>query len=906
MPHRVYAGPNQRRHNAMQLAHAALNYLRTAFGLHKLPAPREPANPELALLGELAPLTAPAALARMGSGAAGLSEREVLARLQQLGPNAVATEDKAAPLKRLAQLLFSPLTVLLLGLAIVTDLTGERGGAIVIGVMVLLAVLLSFVQEYRSGKAAEKLRAMVHTTATVLRSDQPASAPANAERGVEVPLAQVVPGDVVLLSAGDMIPADLRLLEAKDLFVNQASLTGESLPVEKFATPVLAATPPLELPNVCFMGSNVVSGSASGVVVATGRSTYFGAVAGTLSRARLPTSFDRGVNRFIGLMLRFMAVMVPLVFLVNGLSKGNWLEAFLFAVAVAVGLAPEMLPVIVTINLAKGALAMSRAKVIVKHLNSIQNIGAMDVLCTDKTGTLTQDRVILERHVDIDGHDSDLVLQYGYLNSYYQSGLHNLLDVAVLNHVEVHEALQVRSRYAKVDEIPFDFQRRRMSVVVEQEATTHILICKGAVEEVFSVCSAVEREGVRMPLAGSELAALQSVVRELNEDGFRVIAVAAREQPARSAPYGVADESDLTLLGYVAFLDPPKESAAVALRALHAQGVRVKVLTGDNEIVTRKICKDVGLDPGHITLGAEVEAMDDDALAARAQDSVVFAKLAPQQKARVIAALRRRGHVVGFLGDGINDGPALRAADVGISVDTAVDIAKESADIILLEKDLRVLEAGVAEGRRVFGNILKYIRMGASSNFGNMLSVLGASAFLPFLPMAPVQVLLNNLLYDFSQTAAATDHVDASFVARPRAWDIGSIGRFMLFIGPVSSLFDYVTFFVLIRFFDGWGNEALFQTGWFVESLLSQTLVVHVLRTARLPFIESRPSLPLALTTLAICLAGLWLPYSPFAPALGFVPLPATYLAALVGVLAVYLALVQVVKTFVIRRYGES
>lgn len=946
----------------MRLRHAGLNYLRTAFGLRRPSVPAAPASPALALLHEVAALSPAAALARMDSSAAGLSEPQARARRERVGPNEVVTDIAVAPLRRLTELVFSPLPLLLLGLAVLTDLTGEPGGAVVIGIMVLLSVLLSFVQEVRSGKAAEKLRAMVHTTATVLRPDAPGAVPlaGPAAAGtdnrldaqppgaaqVEIALARVVPGDVVKLSAGDMIPADLRLLEAKDLFVNEAALTGESLPVEKFAHAAPADAAALALPNVCFMGSNVVSGSATGVVLATGRATRFGAIAGTLTRARVPTAFDQGINRFIWLVLRFMLVMVPLVFMVNGLTKGDWLQAFLFAVSVAVGLAPEMLPMIVTINLAKGALAMARARLIVKRLNSIQNFGAMDVLCTDKTGTLTQDRVILEKHVDIDGRDSDRVLQYGYLNSYHQSGLRNLLDVAVLEHVEVHEALQVRSRYAKVDEIPFDFQRRRMSVVVACAPERHVLICKGAVEEVFSVCTAVERDGVAVPLDPAELAALQGVVRALNEDGFRVLAVAAREGPAQQAPYGRTDERDLTLLGYVAFLDPPKESAAAALRALHERGVRVKVLTGDNEVVARKVCRDVGLDlgpeptrearrdttpdagrdtapdagpsaagsaepaaardRGRVMLGAEVDALDDAALAARVADTVLFAKLAPEQKARVIAALHARGHVVGFLGDGINDGPALRAADVGISVDTAVDIAKESADIILLEKDLRVLEAGVAEGRRVFGNILKYIRMGASSNFGNMLSVLGASAFLPFLPMAPVQVLLNNLLYDLSQTAAATDRVDTSFVRAPRRWHIGSIGRFMLFLGPVSSLFDYLTFFILIRFFGGWTDERLFQTGWFVESLLSQTLVVHVLRTAGLPFVDSAPSWPLALATAAICATGLWLPYSPFAAALGFVPLPGAFLAVLAGLLVVYLGLVQVVKTVVIRRYGES
>jgi len=571
---------------------------------------------------------------------------------------------------------------------------------------------------------------------------------------------------------------------------------------------------------------------------------------------------------------------------------------------VAVGLTPEMLPVIVTINLAKGALAMARKKVIVKRLNSIQNFGAMDVLCTDKTGTLTQDKVILERHVDLAGTESRRVLDYAYLNSYYQSGLKNLLDVAVLQHGEVQEALHITEHFAKVDEVPFDFQRRRMSVVVEKDHATHVLICKGAVEEVFSVCSSAEIEGTPTPLSKDDYANLRGVVHELNEDGFRVIAVAYKEVPARPQAYSVADESGLVLLGYIAFLDPPKESAAAAVKALAEHGVKVKVLTGDNEIVTRKVCHEVGLDVEHIVLGAEVEALSDEELAETAQRATVFAKLSPAQKARVISALHRRDHVVGFLGDGINDGPALKAADVGVSVDTAVDIAKESADIILMEKSLLVLEEGVVEGRKVFGNIVKYIKMGASSNFGNMFSVLGASAFLPFLPMAPVQILLNNLLYDISQTAVATDDVDKEYVEAPRKWDIGNIGRFMLFIGPISSVFDYVTYFTMLFVFGAWKNPGLFQTGWFVESLLSQTLIVHVIRTGKIPFVQSRPSWPLLVTTVAVCVFGVWLPFSGFAGALGLTELPHGYWIALLLILGGYIALTQYVKGRLIRRFG--
>jgi Mg2+-importing ATPase len=843
-------------------------------------------------------------MAQLVTSPEGLLEGDAQERLKRYGPNAVAHEAPKSPLRRLLELLATPLSVLLILLAIIERLTGEVQGAIVIAIMVVLSALLTFIQEFRSSKAAEKLRAMVNTTATVQRRNDSSGASEHSA-SIEEPLARVVPGDVIHLSAGDMIPADARLLTAKDLFVNQAALTGESAPIEKFSTPVLAAgTSVQDFTNICFMGSNVVSGFAIAVVIATGGRTYFGSIASAIAVGRPPTSFEIGIKRFTWLMIRFMLIMVPLVFFINGISKGNWTEAFLFAVAVAVGLTPEMLPMLVTVNLAKGALAMSRKKVIVKRLNAIQNFGAMDILCTDKTGTLTQDKVLVEKHVDIAGAESERVLHYAYLNSHYQSGLKNLLDVAILQRTEVHEALAVNERFAKVDEIPFDFQRRRMSVVVEKDHDTHILICKGAVEEMLDVCSRAEQHGEVIVLEHGHFEALMPVIRGLNEDGFRVIAVASKEVPSRAGPYGVADESDLVLTGYIAFLDPPKETAAVAITMLREHGVRVKVLTGDNEIVTRKVCREVGIDIGDVVLGSDIAAMDDAALAALAERATVFAKLAPGEKSHIIGALHARGHVVGFLGDGINDGPALKAADVGISVDTAVDIAKESADIILLEKNLLVLKDGIVEGRKVFGNIVKYIKMGSSSNFGTMFSLIGASTFLPFLPMAPVQILLNNLLYDFSQTAVATDNIDPEYLKEPRKWDIANIGRFMVLIGPLSSIFDYATYFVLLYVFHAWDNAALFQTGWFVESLLSQTLIVHVIRTGRIPFIQSQPSLPLLVTTLSICILGLWLPSSPFAEALGFVPLPAGYWLALAAILPGYLLLTQFVKLWAIKRFG--
>jgi Mg2+-importing ATPase len=702
-----------------------------------------------------------------------------------------------------------------------------------------------------------------------------------------------------------MIPADLRLLETKDLFINQSALTGEAMPAEKFAHPCSQQIDdPFDLPNVCFMGANVVSGYGTGVILRTGANTFFGQLADEIAGRRVLTAFGQGISRFTWLMIRFIIVMVPTVFLINGLTKHDWLEALLFAVAVAVGLTPEMLPMIVTVNLAKGAIAMSRAKVIVKRLNAIQNFGAMNVLCTDKTGTLTQDRIILKRHLDIRGEDSERVLQYAYLNSHFQSGLKNLLDVAVLEHVEIHGILGIDETFAKVDEVPFDFSRRRLSVVVSHGPGKHVLICKGAVEEIFAVCTRYEIDGTIGDLDESHFTTAKDETIALNSDGFRVVAVAYKEFDTCGATYSVADESDLTLLGYIAFLDPPKESAGAAIAALAKKGVAVKILTGDNDVITRKICREVKVDAGDILLGAQVERMTESELADVADKTTVFAKLTPSQKERIVRALHRKGHVVGFLGDGINDSPALKVADVGISVDTAVDIAKESADIILLEKNLMVLQEGVTEGRKIFGNINKYIKMGASSNFGNMFSVLGASLFLPFLPMAPIQVLTNNLLYDFSQTAIPTDNIDEEYIAQPRRWDISNVFKFMVFIGPISSIFDYATYAVMLFVFDCWSNPSLFQTGWFVESLLTQTLIIHIIRTARIPFIESRASAPLITTTIIICCVGIALPFTWAGTALGFTPLPWLYWPLVFSMLVTYSMLTHLVKVWFVRRWG--
>ena len=858
------------------------------------------------LLTQLAGLEAPAVLRQLAVSELGLSAAEVARRRQECGENRIAHERREPLALQALKRLANPLNLLLLVLAAMSMGMGDRRAAFIIFVMVILSLTLATIQERRSSRAAERLRAMVHTTAAVIRAAAEPAGTAGPIQTVEIPIEELVPGDIVHLSAGDMIPADLRLIAAKDLFVNQASLTGESLPVEKHATPTGAGAAGITaMSNICFMGTTVVSGSATGVVALTGRRAYFGSLAETIAGERVPTSFDKGVNRFAWLMIRFILVMAPLVFLINGLTKGDWVQALLFATAVAVGLTPEMLPMIVTVNLAKGAIAMSRRKVVVKRLSAIQNFGAMDVLCTDKTGTLTQDRVILQKALDLEGGDSREVLEYAYLNSYYQSGLRNLLDVAVLQHEQARSLEAAARTYRKFDEVPFDFERRRMSVAVEGGGR-RLLICKGAVEEVFAASSHGRAGGETFALDDSHLATLRRSVDELNADGFRVIAVAVKELPAAQSVCGRNDESDLLLVGYIAFLDPPKESAARAIAALAKHGVAVKVLTGDNETITRRICREVGLTAERIVSGAELEGLTAVELATLIERAQVFARVSPTQKAAVIAGLQRNGHVVGFLGDGINDGAALKGADVGISVDSAVDIAKESADLILLEKSLLVLDDGVMEGRRVFGNVVKYIRMGASSNFGNMFSVIGASAWLPFLPMAPVQVLTNNLLYDFSQTAIPTDGVDEEYLARPRRWEIGNIGRFMLAIGPISSLFDYATYGTMYFLFGAKtpAQAALFQTGWFVESIISQTLIIHVIRTSRLAFIESRASAPLMLTSLAVCAVGALLPYSPFAGALGFVPLPPLFWPILALMVLAYLALTHIMKVWFHRRFG--
>lgn len=859
--------------------------------------------------------------AMLDSQESGLTVAQVREKQQTFGPNAVAHEKAPAWYRQFLQAFVNPFIGVLIAIALISLITDVFLAApadrdyktlIVVSIMVFLSSLLRFWQEFRSNKAAEQLKSMVRTTATVLRKD------VNGPGKLEIDIKELVPGDIVFLSAGDMIPADCRIVQSKDLFVSQAMLTGEALPVEKreYAIPDADERSPLELENCCFMGTNVVSGTAIAAVVTTGSWTYFGSISRAVTGKRAETSFDKGVNSVSWLLIRFMLIMVPLVFLINGFTKGNWLEALLFAIAVAVGLTPEMLPMIVTANLAKGAVNMSKRKVIVKRLNAIQNIGAMDILCTDKTGTLTMDKIILERHLNVMGVEDEEVLKWAYLNSFHQTGLKNLLDVAVLEHRELHDSLKVEDDYRKVDEIPFDFQRRRMSVILEHRHQ-HILICKGAVEEMLDLCTHVFDPGEDkqlqtdtddiIPLDNAIRQTILDTSKQLNKAGLRVLLVAIKQFEERPLTYSVTDENNMIITGFIGFLDPAKPSARPSIEALHKLGVELKVLTGDNEVVTKKICRDVGIPINHVLLGSELEKISDEELTAHIDDITIFAKLSPAQKSRVVKVLQAKGHTVGFMGDGINDAAALRDADVGISVDTAVDIAKESADIILLEKDLMVLRKGVIYGRRTFGNIIKYIKMTASSNFGNMFSMLGASAILPFLPMLPIQILIQNLLYDVSQISIPWDRMDADYIEKPRKWDAGGISRFMIFIGPISSLFDYATYAVMWFVFkaNSPAHQGLFQSGWFIEGLLSQTLIVHMIRTKKIPFIQSWATAPVLALTTGIMAVGIFIPFSGFADALKMQSLPLGYFPWLLGILIVYCLLTQLIKTWFIKKFHQ-
>ena len=872
----------------------------------------------------------------------GLEPGKVEENRSEYGSNKVTREKKKTLPQRLAGAFINPFTAILFCLALVSSFTDmifphfslfgcvpkdfDCLTVVIILTMVFLSGTLRFVQESRSGNAAEKLLAMITTTCTVTRKGQEMA---------EIPLDEVVVGDIVHLSAGDMLPADVRILDAKDLFVSQASLTGESEPIEKIPMVNETRDAITDYTNIAFMGSNVISGSASAVVVTVGDHTLFGSMASEVAHEAVETSFSKGVNAVSWVLIRFMLVMVPLVFVANGITKGDWLSAFLFGISIAVGLTPEMLPMIVTTCLAKGAVSMSKKQTIVKNLNSIQNFGAIDILCTDKTGTLTQDKVVLEYHLNVNGEDDLRVLRHAYLNSYFQTGYKNLMDVAIIQKTEEEEAddpqlVDLSEHYVKVDEIPFDFARRRLTTVVQNQDGKTQMVTKGAVEEMLSICSFAECDGKVRPMTKELKSRILATVDDLNEKGFRVLAIAQKSNPSPAGAFGVTDECDMVLMGYLAFLDPPKESTADAIKALKAHGVTTKILTGDNDKVTRTICKQVGLKVRNMLLGSDLENMSDQELAKAAETTDVFAKLTPDQKARVVSVFRENGHTVGFMGDGINDASAMKSADIGMSVDTAVDVAKESADIVLLEKDLMVLEEGIIEGRKTYANLIKYIKMTASSNFGNMFSVLAASALLPFLPMESLQLIFLNLIYDLSCTAIPWDNVDEEFISVPRKWDASSVGSFMMWIGPTSSVFDWMTYifmyFVFCPLFVSRGvlyNDlashfagadlvrmqtayvAMFQTGWFIESMWSQTLVIHMIRTPKLPFIQSHASAPLTLMTFTGIGVLTIIPFTTFGRMLGFVALPTAYFAYLIPCILLYMVLATSLKKAYVRHYGE-
>ena len=858
----------------------------------------------------------------------GYDEDKVEEMRDQYGVNVITRQKEASIWKRLWDSFVNPFTVVLFVLSVISIISTDYTAAIIVLTMVVISGLLRFIQELRSNNAAEKLGDMVATTAAVMRREENDEEELISERK-EIPLDEIVVGDIIHLAAGDIIPADVRILRAKDLFISQSSLTGESEPVEKFSDPVTGKpTNPLDLNNLAFMGSTVISGAATALVLSVGDDTTLGVIASQLQEKTPPTSFEKGINSVSKILIYFMLAMVPVVLVAVGFTKGNWVQAFMFAISVAVGLTPEMLPMIVSANLAKGAISMSKKQVIVKELNSIQNFGAMDVLCTDKTGTLTQDKIILEYHLDVHGNTDPRVLRHAFLNSYYQTGLKNLMDISIIERAREEKVIEKEEDYRKVDEIPFDFARRRMSVVVTDHKGKTQLITKGAIEEMLAISNYVEYQGNVEPMTDALRREILDTCNEFNGDGLRVLGIAQKTNPAPAGAFSVADESDMVLIGYLAFLDPPKESAAEAIAALHEYGVTVKVLTGDNDAVTRSVCKQVGLNADTILLGADVEAMNDAKLKKAVEKVNIFAKLSPQQKARIVTALRENGHTVGYLGDGINDAAAMKAADVGISVDTAADIAKESANIILLEKDLMVLENGVIEGRKIYANIIKYIKMTASSNFGNMFSVLAASVFLPFLPMLPIHILLLNLIYDTACIAIPWDNVDKEFLMIPRKWDASSISKFMLWIGPTSSVFDITTyllmFFVICPAVVGAKGSALdfradpsllsdqaklfmavFQAGWFVESMWSQTLVIHMIRTPKIPFVQSRASAPLTLLTLT-GIAGLTvIPFTGLGKAIGLAALPPVYFLWLGATVLLYMLLATIFKGIFIRRYGE-
>ena len=841
----------------------------------------------------------------------GLTRAEVEDRQLTYGKNEVVHEQKKNPFIVFIKTFINPFIGVLTGLAVISlvidVLMAEPGeqewtGVVIIAVMVVCSTILRFWQEWKANEATDSLMKMVKNTCLVKRAGSGEE---------ELDITELVPGDIVFLAAGDMIPADLRIIESKDLFISQASLTGESEPIEKFPEvkeKQYRKGSIVELDNICYMGSTVISGAAQGIVFETGNRTFLGTIARNLTGHRATTAFDKGISKVSLLLIRFMLVMVPFVFFINGFTKGDWFEAFIFAISVAVGLTPEMLPMIVTANLSKGALSMSKKKTIVKNLNAIQNFGAMNILCTDKTGTLTCDKIVLEKYINADGSndESKRILRHAYFNSYFQTGLKNLMDKAILSHVKELKLEHLKDAYTKVDEIPFDFIRRRMSVVIEDKQGKRQIITKGAVEEMLSICSHTEFNGEVQSLTDELKVKAQKISEEMNRKGMRVLAVAQKSYIEKVGNFSVSDEKEMVLIGFLAFLDPPKPSAAEAIKQLHEYGVEVKILSGDNDIVVKSIGQQVGIDTSYSLTGPDIENMDEATLKERVKTTTCFSKLTPLQKTQIISILQEQENTVGFLGDGINDAAALRQSDIGISVDSAVDIAKENADIILLEKDLMVLEDGVLEGRKTFGNINKYIKMTASSNFGNMFSVMFASAFLPFLPMMPIHLLIQNLLYDISQTTIPFDRMDPEFLRKPRRWDASDLKRFMIYIGPISSIFDIVTYLVMWHVFgcNSPEHQSLFQSGWFIEGLLSQTLIVHMIRTRKIPFIQSRATWPVIGMTTLVMVIGIVIPFTSFGASIGLQALPLSYFPWLVGILLSYCVLTQLVKNWYIRKFS--
>ena len=841
----------------------------------------------------------------------GLTRAEVEDRQLTYGKNEVVHEQKKNPFIVFIKTFINPFIGVLTGLAVISlvidVLMAEPGeqewtGVVIIAVMVVCSTILRFWQEWKANEATDSLMKMVKNTCLVKRAGSGEE---------ELDITELVPGDIVFLAAGDMIPADLRIIESKDLFISQASLTGESEPIEKFPEvkeKQYRKGSIVELDNICYMGSTVISGAAQGIVFETGNRTFLGTIARNLTGHRATTAFDKGISKVSLLLIRFMLVMVPFVFFINGFTKGDWFEAFIFAISVAVGLTPEMLPMIVTANLSKGALSMSKKKTIVKNLNAIQNFGAMNILCTDKTGTLTCDKIVLEKYINADGSndESKRILRHAYFNSYFQTGLKNLMDKAILSHVKELKLEHLKDAYTKVDEIPFDFIRRRMSVVIEDKQGKRQIITKGAVEEMLSICSHTEFNGEVQSLTDELKVKAQKISEEMNRKGMRVLAVAQKSYIEKVGNFSVSDEKEMVLIGFLAFLDPPKPSAAEAIKQLHEYGVEVKILSGDNDIVVKSIGQQVGIDTSYSLTGPDIENMDEATLKERVKTTTCFSKLTPLQKTQIISILQEQENTVGFLGDGINDAAALRQSDIGISVDSAVDIAKENADIILLEKDLMVLEDGVLEGRKTFGNINKYIKMTANSNFGNMFSVMFASAFLPFLPMMPIHLLIQNLLYDISQTTIPFDRMDPEFLRKPRRWDASDLKRFMIYIGPISSIFDIVTYLVMWHVFgcNSPEHQSLFQSGWFIEGLLSQTLIVHMIRTRKIPFIQSRATWPVIGMTTLVMVIGIVIPFTSFGASIGLQALPLSYFPWLVGILLSYCVLTQLVKNWYIRKFS--